>query len=324
MEDKSTQDYGIEYADSIGKFNPTAYPQAKSAFGYYGSKQKIASKILQLLPPHNCWVELFCGSASITLAKKAAPIEIINDIDGNVINVFEQLRNRPSDLIKAIEHTPYARDEFNKARAKAATSDDLERARMFLVEAMMSINGVLAGSKGGFSYSNSYTRSGKEARVNRWANFPERLKSVAKRLRDVRIENMDAMELLKKFVNRPATLVYLDPPYLTDRTSGYVYDARDENFHTQLLNICNEARCMILVSGYKNDIYDKLLSPSLGWKKVVINTHTTATCGKRFSRDEVIWINAIASKTLDTKRIPIRLSKKERIAKKINPLRGEK
>ena len=324
MANKSAESCDIEHADSIDKFDPTDYPKAKSAFGYYGSKQKVASKILQLLPPHNCWVDLFCGSASITLAKQAAYIEIINDIDGNIINVFEQLRNKPEELIKIVELTPYARDEFCKVRADTVANNDLERARMFLVEAMMSINGILAGSKGGFSYSDSYTRSGKEARVNRWTNFPERLRRVVERLRDIRVENMDAMELLKKFVNRPATLVYLDPPYLTDRASGYVHDARDEDFHIKLLNICNSARCMILVSGYENDIYDELLSLSRGWRKEVISTHTTATCGKKFSRDEVVWINAAAAKTLETKRIPVRLTKKERLARKVNPVRGKK
>ena len=152
----------------------------------------MASKILELLPPHNCWVELFCGSAAITLAKEAAPIEVLNDIDGNIINVFEQLRNRPEELIRAIELTPYAREEFLQARASIDIENDLERARRFLVEAMMSINGVLAGNKGGFSYSNSYKRSEKEARVSRWQNFPDRLRKVADRLRDARIERLDA------------------------------------------------------------------------------------------------------------------------------------
>ena len=322
MSDDLVLSHDVGYAGSLDKFDSANYPKAKSAFGYYGAKQKVAPRILQLLPPHHCWVELFCGSASITLAKQAAPIEIINDIDGEIVNVFKQLRNRPEELIKAIELTPYARDEFFQARANGATADDLERARMFLVEAMMSLNGVLAGSKGGFSYSNSYTRSGREARVNRWANFPERLIRVAERLRDVRIENMDAVTLLKKFVNRPATLVYLDPPYLIDRTSGYTHDVREKDFHIELLTVCNKAKCMVLVSGYDNPIYNELLDPSLKWRKVVIGTYTTAACGTKFDRNEVVWINESASKALDRNRIPIRLSKKERLARKLNPTRG--
>ena len=60
-------------------------------FGYFGSKNKIALQLCSDLPPHNCWVEAFCGSAALTLRKEAAPIEIINDIDGDIINLFRQL-----------------------------------------------------------------------------------------------------------------------------------------------------------------------------------------------------------------------------------------
>ena len=63
-------------------------------FGYFGSKNKIALALCGNLPPHNCWVEAFCGSAAVTLRKKPAPIEIINDVDSEIINLFEQLCDR--------------------------------------------------------------------------------------------------------------------------------------------------------------------------------------------------------------------------------------
>ena len=51
--------------------------RVKPPFGYYGAKQRIAAQITRALPPHNAWVEAFCGSAAVTLAKPPAPIEII-------------------------------------------------------------------------------------------------------------------------------------------------------------------------------------------------------------------------------------------------------
>ena len=322
MKNKTIDGYDLEHAQSIDNFDPNQYPRAKSAFGYYGCKQKVSSKLLDLLPPHSCWVELFCGSSALTLAKEAAPIEIINDIDGNIVNVFQQLRNSPTKLIRSIELTPYAREEFLQTRNGSVPLCDIERARKFLVEAMMSINGVLAGNKGGFSYSNSYSRSGKEARVSRWKNFPKRLSDVADRLRDVRIENLDAIKLLKKFVNRPATLVYIDPPYLMERDSGYVNDAREVEFHVELLKLCNHAKCMILISGYENPVYEEFLSPVRGWEKEIINTSTTPTSGKKLHRKEVVWSNKVAAKASATNRVPIRLTQKERLQKKVNPTRS--
>jgi len=57
-----------------------------SAFGYFGSKNRLAKELCKNLPPHNAWVEIFCGSAALTLAKKPAKIEVINDLDKEIVN----------------------------------------------------------------------------------------------------------------------------------------------------------------------------------------------------------------------------------------------
>src|SRR5437868_7227501 len=147
------------------------------------------------------------------MAKMAAPIEVINDADLQIVNVFQQLRENPDKLIKLAELTLYAREEFEAAYRKHGVTDGLEQARRFLVACMMTVNGAM-GSNGdgvrhsGFSYSQAYARNGQEARVNRWNSLPERLNSVVQRLKRVRIENRDARDLLKTFMDRPATLVY--------------------------------------------------------------------------------------------------------------------
>src|SRR5947209_198902 len=84
----------------------------KPPFGYYGAKQRLASRIVAMLPPHNAWVEAFCGSAAITFAKKPAPIEVINDKHGEIVNLFDQIRHNDEELCRAVALTPYAREEF--------------------------------------------------------------------------------------------------------------------------------------------------------------------------------------------------------------------
>jgi DNA adenine methylase len=293
----------------------------KSPFGYFGAKQRIARKIIDLLPPHNAWVEAFCGSAALTLAKPPAPIEVINDIDGQIVNLFQQLRNNSKELCRVVALTPYAREEFELARQTQKETDPLERARRFLVATMMTVNATIRGSCG-FSFSQSYAREGREARVNRWYNLPARLGEVVERLRGVRIENRDACELLDMFADRPATLVYLDPPYYVKRRHGYIIDANELDFHTNLLAICKKANCMLLISGYENDLYEEMLRPEDGWSKCTIETHTRDTCGKDYARIEVIWMNPQFSKAKSIQKIPIRLSEKEKKENKINPRRA--
>jgi len=292
-----------------------------SAFGYFGSKLRIASKLCGQLPPHNAWVELFCGSAAMTLAKEPAQIEVINDINGHITNFFKQLRENSTELIRQIELTPYSREEFEQARIEQTGLTPIERARRFFVAAMMAINGSFGDSPGGFSFSNSYARGGMEARVCRWNGMPEYLKSIVKRLRTVRVEKKDALNLFEDFKNRPASLVYFDPPYLGERIRGYDHDETSIEFHEKLIKTASDANCMVFISGYKNDLYDNFLSERNGWTRQLIKATTKGSNGKSFEREEVVWFNAVYQKAVASGRIPLHLSEKERHNNKINPKR---
>lgn len=292
-----------------------------SAFGYFGSKLRIAGKLANKLPPHNAWVELFCGSAAMTLAKKPAPIEIINDVNDEIVNFFEQLRDNTDEIRKQIWLTPYSRSELTLARQQESELTKVERARRFFVAAMMAINGSFGKDQGGFSFSNSYSRRGMEARVSRWHGMPDYLESVIERLRRVRIEKRDALKLFKQFAKRPATLVYFDPPYLAARARGYDHDENNAEFHQNILEAMIEAKCMILVSGYQNDLYEDLLTPKRGWSKQGFAASTKGSNGKSFTRSEVVWFNRAYAQALQSGAVALRLSMKETKNKKANPER---
>ena len=297
------------------------FKKIKPAFGYFGSKNRLAKDLCSELPPHYCWVEAFCGSASLTLAKSPASIEVINDIDDSIINLFRQLRTNSDELKRVVSSTPYAKGELELARITNSNDSDLERARKFLVQSMFAINSAFGKNRGGFSYSQSYSRNGRDARVNRWYNLPDRLAEVIERLRDVRIENRDARDILKMFINRPATLVYLDPPYLGNRSAGYEIDANDEKFHQEMLTLANKAKCMIFISGYENEIYESILTDKLGWGSKEIEATTKGNKGESLARKEIVWMNKYYLKALESGKVPIKLTDRELKEKKLNPER---
>ena len=310
-----------EYSVAEESLNLVEVRSARPPFGYYGSKHRIAPQIIAMLPPHHAWVEAFCGSAAVTLAKPPAPIEVINDKDGEIVNLFNQLRNNHHELLRAVELTPYARAEYKFAREEPDTDDPLERARRFLVIAMMTVNGTVGDPRCGFSCSASYSRGNKEARVSRWHNLPERLDKVVERLRSVRIENRDARDVVKMFSDRPATLIYLDPPYFTERSHEYVIDANYREFHDELLTLCDSARCMILISAYECDLYSQMLTPERGWLSTTIETHTRGVDGGMHARTEVLWKNALFVEAQESRSVPITLTAKEQAQNKLNPKR---
>src|SRR4051794_15717834 len=84
---------------SAAAYQPVRNPRPlKPPIPYFGGKARIAPWIVSLMPPHRVYVEPFAGSAAVLFAKARATHEILNDVDGEVVNFFRVLRERPEDL----------------------------------------------------------------------------------------------------------------------------------------------------------------------------------------------------------------------------------
>ena len=115
--------------------------------------------------------------------------------------------------------------------------------------------------------------------------------------------------------------MYIDPPYLGDRTQGYTNDANDEEFHLNLLKTAHKAHCMIFISGYDNELYNSELTKKKGWSKRTIDTATKDIQGNEHSREEVIWMNKHYIQASKTNKLLLKLTKEELKQKKVNPER---
>jgi DNA adenine methylase len=253
--------------------------------------------------------------------KPQAPIEIVNDINSDIVNFFEQLRANPQKLAALTELTPYSEAELRNARIKNEDDSALERARKFIVRANFAHNGIMGDEKGGFSFSQTYSRQNSDARVSRWNNTPERLMKVAERLKTVLVRHTDAINLISEFRYRPATLLYLDPPYFADRSKGYDHDQTDEEFHVKLLESVQNHSSMILISAYESNLYSDMLESGNNWKRFEIDTNIVKKSGERVARKELVYANKNALNALKKGSLNINLTENEIKNKKLNPER---
>lgn len=260
----------------------------KPALQYFGGKWQLAPWIISHFPQHTTYVEPYAGGASVLLRKAPSPIEVYNDLDGNVVNFFQVLRDHGSELIRRIELTPYSHAEF--MQAYDASDDAIENARRFIVRCMQGFN-TAANRNTGWTYSTNDPATYKPVR---WNNLPERLAPIIDRLKLVQIDNRPALETIERY-DTPNTLFYVDPPYLLETrkgsASGYKVEMHGEQQHTELAQALSTIRGMAIVSGYDCPLYDALYS---GWRKVS-RLHDTRYlvngATQKSDRVEVLWLS---------------------------------
>ena len=136
--------------------------------------------------------------------KPKSAIETVNDIDGEIVNFFRVLRERPEELAYAVSMTPYARDVFDDAHENRG-EDSFDSAYRFAIRSKMG-HGFKTYQKTGFKVD-VFARE-RSYCVGCWNRLPADLMEAAARLKEVQIENRPALDLIKKF-NHENVLIYV-------------------------------------------------------------------------------------------------------------------
>lgn len=251
---------------------------------YHGGKWLLADWIISYFPKHRIYVEPYGGAASVLLQKPRSYSEVYNDMDGEVVNLFRVCRDNPEAIIRAINLTPFSRDDFEESYLQ--TDDDVERARRTVIRSFMGFgSGLQSWQRTGFRANSN--RSGTTP-AHDWLNFPDALRLITERLKGVVIENRNGIEVMDAH-DSPYTLHYLDPPYVKDtrykgqKTRVYKHEMTDDD-HSEILATVNGLRGMVVISGYDNDMYNDILK---GWWKV----RRKALADGARQRVECLWMN---------------------------------
>ena len=259
------------------------------AFGWYGGKFSHLDFILPNLPEnasHFC--DVFGGSAAVLVNRLPAQVETYNDLDSELVNFFETLRNQSAQLIKAISLTPFSREELIKACRADPNLSKLERARRFYVRARQTRTGLAqTSSEGRWAHCVLTSRAGMAGAVSRWLGAIDGLPEVVQRLQRVQIENAPALEIIERY-DTDNTLFYLDPPYVHGSrgdSCAYSHEMTDAE-HTDLAEMLNSISGKAAVSGYRTQLYDDLFS---GWTRV--DAPVKKCNSSKQERQESLWLN---------------------------------
>lgn len=255
----------------------------RAVFKYPGAKWRLADWIISFFPPHHSYLEPFFGSGAVLFRKERSAIETVNDLDGEIVNLFEVIRREPERLAREIWFTPYARDEYDRARHRE-TEDEFQRAVDTYIRLMMGHGSRITGEDNGWKID----LQGREANyaARDWCGVPDRIVEVAERLRGVQIENRPAVDVIRRF-NFPNVLIYADPPYMWGtryaKKRQYRCEMTDED-HEELLDALRGHAGPVLISGYETELYCRELA---GWN-VARRKNRTMNANER---EEVLWMN---------------------------------
>jgi DNA adenine methylase len=258
---------------------------------WHGGKWLLAPWIISHFPEHRVYVEPYGGAWSVGFRKQRTYAEVWNDLDGELVNLFQVLRcpRRKAQLVAQIELTPFARAEFEAAYRPARGS--VERARRLIVRSFMGhgSDGASGVYRTGFRANSN--RSGSTPAID-WCNLPASIAIAAERLRGVVIESRPALQVMAAH-DGPDTLHFVDPPYLIetraranrrpDNGGVYRHELSDDD-HRELLTFLRGLRGFVVLSGYPSELYDQALD---GWTVV----DRAALADGALPRVERLWIN---------------------------------
>ena len=266
------------------------------AFRWYGGKNRMTHEINFLIPEHTAYYEPFMGSAAVLLNHPRSRLEVINDLDSDIYHFMKTLADREKGkaLIERLWRAWYGRCFFEEAlysrRNNYKGMDDIEKAAMIYILITQSFNCTRK------SFSSKGYKNTSDYRDDIQFHLPQ----VHERLRDVRIRNMDGIDLLARIKQHNSAFAFVDPPYRKElrgknADKAYACELSHEQ-QVRLLKTIQNAKCKIMLCGYRSekgiDLYDRYLLPN-GYKcyKLMDIVKASQNKERKDTAHEFIWVN---------------------------------
>jgi DNA adenine methylase len=186
---------------------------------WIGGKRRLADKLIPQFPPHTCYVEVFAGGAALYFMRNPAEVEVINDVNGELVNLYRVVKNHLEEFVRQFKYALSSRDVFKWLQdTPPQTLTDIQRAARFFYLQQHAFGGKVDGQTFGTATT---------APPVNLLRIEENLSAAHLRLSNAFIENLDWHKCMERY-DRPHTFFYLDPPYW--ETEGYGVDFGIEQY----------------------------------------------------------------------------------------------
>lgn len=173
-----------------------------------GGKSKLRKNIIELIPEHTCYIELFFGAGWVYFGKEPSIIEVINDIDKELINLFKTIKYHAPEVERLLEYEFSGRDIFEEYKNYTLEyMTEIHRAIRFLYLITQSF----AGKGKAYGYGTTKKPSQK-------IFYKNVLNDIRERLANTYVENLSFEKIIDKY-DREQSFFFCDPPYF--ETAGY-------------------------------------------------------------------------------------------------------
>ena len=219
----------------------------KTPISYYGGKQKLATKIISIIPEHTLYCEPFLGGAAVFFAKQKSEVEVLNDTNRELINFYRVVKDEFVGLEKEIRISLHSRDLHRKASVIYNHPDmfnEIKRAWAVWVLSTQSFSAQLDSSFGFDLSKNTTTKK----IINNRERFTEEM---AIRLQNCQFESADALYVIRSR-DTASSFFYLDPPYFNSDCGHY--DGYSEQDFENLLQVLSNIKGKFLLSSYPSKL----------------------------------------------------------------------
>ena len=187
----------------------------KAVLPYYGGKVQLSAQLIEYIPAHRHYIEVFAGGLSMFFRKNKVDWSAVNDLNKDIANfwlvigdkhLFEQFTRK---VYYATKSRLYYDEIMEEVRGtKWYAMPDVDRAFKYYYFIRNSFNAQI---------NSDFSKD-----VAGWStNLEQVLKDAAVKFDGVIVENMDYKSLITKYKEKENAFWYFDPPYTMAEGESY-------------------------------------------------------------------------------------------------------